>query len=565
MLEGGRGLAAIYDAMACGVVVRDADGAVMFANAAAHRIFGRPPEELLGSRALGGDRRVREDGSPMPDDEVPGVAALRGEPIRGVMMGMVRADGLVRWLLVDAVPVFGDDGAVRQVVSSFVDVTDRKKAERELERQALHDALTDLPNRTLLLDRLDQGIRTSRRHSTPLALLVMDLDRFKDVNDTFGHQAGDLLLREAAARLRHELRDVDTVARLGGDEFAILLQGTEEEGADQVARKIIETLQRPFEIGGEVHEIAVSIGIALCPRHGEDVDTLLRRADIAMYVAKRSSSGAAVYSEQREEEGKNQLALMAEFRHALKHDELRVMYQPIVGMEDKRAAGVEALARWRHPERGLVPPGEFVPLAERTGLVRQLFEHVLTTTLLQARSWHDAGVPLHAAVNVSPRNLLDPDLAAYVEKTMRGTDTRPEWLGFEITESMVMADNTRAIQTLHDIRSLGIEISIDDFGVGYSSLAYLQRLPAYAVKIDRSFVARMTRDRNSESIIELIIELAHSLGLQVIAEGIEDRATWNALAALSCDSAQGFFVAKPMVPAAIVAWMARSNRTSSGI
>src|SRR5213593_2987577 len=312
--------------MACGVIVRDAEGAVMFANAAAHRIFGRPPEEMLGSRALGGDRRLREDGTPMPDHEVPGVAALsQGAPVRNVMMGMVRADGLVRWLLVDAVPILDDDGSVRQVVSSFVEVTDRKKAERALERQALHDALTELPNRTLLLDRLEQGTRTARRLSTPLALLVMDLDRFKELNDAFGHGVGDLVLREVAARLQRELREVDTVARLGGDEFAMLLPGADEEGASRVARKIVSALQRPFQISGAAHEISGSIGIALCPRHGEDGDTLLRRADIAMYVAKRSSGGAAVYAEQHDEEGKNQLALMAELRHALEHDEMRVM------------------------------------------------------------------------------------------------------------------------------------------------------------------------------------------------------------------------------------------------
>ena len=343
----------------------------------------------------------------------------------------------------------------------------------------------------------------------------------------------------------------------------MLLPGADEEGASLVARKIVSALLRPFQISGVAHEISGSIGVALCPRHGEDVETLLRRADIAMYVAKRSSEGAAVYAEQHDEEGKNQLALMAELRHALEHDEMRVMYQPIVGMDDGRATRVEALARWRHPDRGLVSPSEFVPLAERTGLVRPLFELVLNQTLRQCRAWYDAGVQLHAAVNLSTRNLLDPDLSLVVGEAIANADARPEWLGLEITETMLMADPERAMQTMHELRALGVQLAIDDFGVGYSSLAYLQRLPAYAVKIDRSFVTRMTRDRNSESIVELIIELGHSLGLKVVAEGIEDRATWNALAGLRCDAAQGFYIARPMMPTAVVAWMARANRTRS--
>src|SRR5437867_12254962 len=294
-------LAAIYDAMACGVVVRNAAGAVVFANAAAKRIFGRPPEELEGREAPGEDRRVREDGTTMPDDEVPNVAAqARGESIRNVMMGMVRSDGYVRWLLLDAAPVKDAFGRVREVVSSFTDVTDRKKAEHELERQALHDTLTGLPNRSLLLDRLEQALRTSRRLSTPLALLVMDLDRFKEINDTFGHRAGDLLIGEAAQRITAYLRDYDTVARLGGDEFALILPGADEGGAGHVAQKIIAALQRPVDVEGDAHEIAISIGIAVSPQHGEGGESLMRRAEIAMYAATPTPRAAAVYAEPQE-------------------------------------------------------------------------------------------------------------------------------------------------------------------------------------------------------------------------------------------------------------------------
>jgi len=557
-------LGAIYDAMACGVVVRNAAGAVVFANAAAKRIFGRPPDELDGVAAPGEDRRVREDGSTMPDDEVPNVAAqARGEPIRNVMMGMVRADGYVRWLLVDAVPIKDASGHVREVVSSFTDVTDRKKAEHELERQALHDTLTGLPNRSLLLDRLEQALRTARRLATPLALLVMDLDRFKEINDTFGHRAGDLLIGEVAQRIMADLRETDTVARLGGDEFALILPGADEGGAGHVAQKIIAALQRPFEIEGAAHEVAISIGIAVSPQHGEDVETLMRRADMAMYVAKTTPGGSAVYAEQQDPEGSNQLAMMAELRHTLETDQLQVVYQPIVGFVEGEAMRVEVLARWRHPERGLIAPGEFIPLAERSGLVKSLFSRVLAMTLAQCAEWKLANLPVQAAVNLSIRNLLDPELPRVIDQALERAGIPPEWLAFEITESMLMAEPNRVLRTLAELRDIGVQFAIDDFGVGYSSLAYLQRLPAYAVKIDRSFVGRMTRDRGSAEIVKVITNLGHALGMKVIAEGIEDQATYDACAAVGCDSAQGFFVGRPMVATAIPAWLALGHRSTT--
>ena len=557
-------LGAIYDAMACGVVVRNAAGAVVFANAAAKRIFGRPPDELDGVAAPGEDRRVREDGTTMPDDEVPNVAAQAlGEPIRNVMMGMVRADGYVRWLLVDAVPIKDASGHVREVVSSFTDVTDRKKAEHELERQALHDTLTGLPNRSLLLDRLEQALRTARRLATPLALLVMDLDRFKEINDTFGHRAGDLLIGEVAQRIMADLRETDTVARLGGDEFALILPGADEGGAGHVAQKIIAALQRPFEIEGAAHEVAISIGIAVSPQHGEDVETLMRRADMAMYVAKTTPGGSAVYAEQQDPEGSNQLAMMAELRHTLETDQLQVVYQPIVGFVEGEAMRVEVLARWRHPERGLIAPGEFIPLAERSGLVKSLFSRVLAMTLAQCAEWKLANLPVQAAVNLSIRNLLDPELPRVIDQALERAGIPPEWLAFEITESMLMAEPNRVLRTLAELRDIGVQFAIDDFGVGYSSLAYLQRLPAYAVKIDRSFVGRMTRDRGSAEIVKVITNLGHALGMKVIAEGIEDQATYDACAAVGCDSAQGFFVGRPMVATAIPAWLALGHRSTT--
>ena len=559
-----RDLAAIYDAMACGVIVRDAAGAVVFANEAAKKIFGRPPEQLAGDQAAGGVRRIREDGTPMPDDEVPNIAAQQqGESIRNVMMGMVRADGYVRWLLVDAVPVKDAFGRVREVVSSFTDVTDRKKAELELERKTLYDPLTDLPNRILALDRLDQAIRTGQRFTTPVALLVMDLDRFKVVNDELGHAAGDQLLIEVATRLRADLRDQDTVARLGGDEFAIILPGSDEHGARRVAEKVTTALRRPFEIQNHAHEIGVSIGIAISPTHGDHVDAILRCADVAMYQAKRRASGVAVYSGAVELEGTDQLALVADLRRTLDRHELDVVYQPIVSLQTGTPIGVEALARWRHPERGLVDPARFIPLAERTGLVRPLFATVLEKTIAQAAVWRLDHVFLQASVNLSIGNLLDPELAVTVSDALRNAGAGPESLALEITESMLMADPERAMATLGSLQRLGVQLAIDDFGVGYSSLAYLQKLPAYAVKIDRTFVDRMTKDHGSAEIVKLIIQLGHSLGMTVTAEGVENRPTWEALSALHCDAAQGYFVARPMVGEAIASWMGRDHATKS--
>jgi len=562
-----RDLAAVYEAMACGVVVRDSAGAIVFANAAAHRIFGRPPDELAGFSGAAPDvRRVREDGTPMPDAEVPNVAAReQGEPVRNVTMGLIRSDGYVRWLLIDAVPIFGSDGDVREVVSSFTDVTDRKKAEHELERQTLQDQLTGLPNRTLLLDRLEQALRTSRRFATPLALLVMDLDRFKEVNDSFGHQAGDHLLREVASRIAVDLREVDTVARLGGDEFAIVLPGTDQVGAGRVAQRIIAALQRPFEIDSDGQELSVSIGIAVSPQHGEDVETLLRRADMAMYVAKQTPGGSAVYAEQQEPEGSHELALVSELRHTLETDRLSVMYQPIVGFRAGEVTRVEALARWRHPRRGLVPPGEFIPLAERAGLVKTLFARVLATTLAQCVAWREAKIPLQAAVNLSIRNLLDPELPRIVANALGRAGTPAEWLSLELTETMLVAEPAHVMQTLDELRALGVQIAIDDFGVGYSSLAYLQRLPVQSVKIDQSFIGRMTKDRGTAEIVKAIANLGHALGMSVVAEGIEDRDTYEACAAVGCDSAQGYFLGRPMVASAIPAWLALGNRSATTV
>jgi len=330
-----------------------------------------------------------------------------------------------------------------------------------------------------------------------------------------------------------------------------------------VAEKVTTALRRPFEIQNHAHEIGVSIGIAISPTHGDHVDAILRCADVAMYQAKRRASGVAVYSGAVELEGTDQLALVADLRRTLDRHELDVVYQPIVSLQTGTPIGVEALARWRHPERGLVDPARFIPLAERTGLVRPLFATVLEKTIAQAAVWRLDHVFLQASVNLSIGNLLDPELAVTVSDALRNAGAGPESLALEITESMLMADPERAMATLGSLQRLGVQLAIDDFGVGYSSLAYLQKLPAYAVKIDRTFVDRMTKDHGSAEIVKLIIQLGHSLGMTVTAEGVENRPTWEALSALHCDAAQGYFVARPMVGEAIASWMGRDHATKS--
>ena len=421
-----------------------------------------------------------------------------------------------------------------------------------LTRQALSDGLTRLPNRVLLRQRLEQAIQAD----TPLALLVIDLDRFKEVNDTLGHSTGDLLLQQLGPRFGAELRESDTLARLGGDEFAVLLPDTDTHEAQSVSERLLRALERPFDLDGAGVEVGGSIGVAVYPDHGADADTLLRRADVAMYLAKETRSGVAVYAPDRDYHSPDRLALVADLRRAIDHDELVLYYQPKIDVRTGALVAVEALLRWPHPSRGLVPPDEFILLAEQTRLIRPLSRWVLRAALRQCAAWRADGLDLPVAVNLSAQDLQDPALPDLVAEQLTACGVSPEHLQLEITESGLLADPPRARERLARLRALGVRVAIDDFGTGYSSLSYLQRLPVDELKIDRSFVQGMAADESARAIVRAVIDLADDLGLRVVAEGVEDRATWDVLAALGCDVAQGYYFSPPLPAPDLVGWAA---------
>jgi diguanylate cyclase (GGDEF)-like protein len=406
---------------------------------------------------------------------------------------------------------------------------------------------------------VQEAIGRAQRDGHAVALLVMDLDRFKEVNDTFGHHYGDLLLRQLGEHLGSVLRECDTIARLGGDEFAVLLPAATADDARQVAARLLRVLEQPFALNGLQLEIDASIGIALAPEHGTDADTLLRRADVAMYVAKRSSSGYALYSVEQDQHSPMRLALVGELRRAIDTNELSLYFQPKVSHASGRITSVEALVRWQHPRHGLLGPDQFVPIAEQTGLIRPLAHWVLNAALRQCHRWRQEGVDLAVAVNLSMRNLHDPQIVEMIGALLKQWGVPPVRLIVEITESSLMADAARAMEVLTRLRSMGVGISIDDFGTGYSSLAYLKRLPVDELKIDKSFVQHMAADDNDAAIVRSTIGLAHDLGLRVVAEGIEDEATWALLAELGCDVAQGYFVSRPLPAAELGGWLQASR------
>ena len=451
------------------------------------------------------------------------------------------------------------NGASAGHVWSFRDITDRKRAEANLQHQALHDALTGFPNRVLLYDRLRQALLIATREGGSAALLMLDLDRFKEVNDTFGHQAGDRLLQQVALRFQSVLRESDTVARLGGDEFAVLLPNADTTAAGRCAQNLLDVTDAPFTLEGQVLSIGTSIGIALFPSHGDDASTLLRRADVAMYVAKRSGTKYAFYSPEQDRNTANRLSLMNELRTAIEENQLVLHYQPVVQITDRKLVRFEALVRWRHPRQGLIMPNLFIPLAEQSGMISLVSRWVIGAVCRQARAFHDRGICVPIAVNLSVRDLQDLQLPDILARMARENGVTPHALEIEITESAIMSDPGRALRVLGRLRAMGVGLSIDDFGTGYSSLSYLSILPVNELKIDRSFVSGMGQNENDLAIVRATIDLAHSLRLRTVAEGVEDEATWNLLAGLGCDTVQGYYVSRPIPAADAVTWVAQHD------
>ena len=428
-------------------------------------------------------------------------------------------------------------------------------ANRELEYLAMHDPLTGLPNRILLQDRLLQVIRAGRREAASFALMILDIDGFKDVNDSLGHQAGDRLLQEVATRLVSRLRQSDTAVRLGGDEFAILLPGVAHgAGAEKVARKLLRTLEEPVVLGDRRVSVTASCGVALFPTHGDEVGVLLRHADRAMYEAKRGRRGFLVFTPAMDEEGDNRLRLQVDLEQAIGHGDLVLHYQPTIDLVTGKISGAEALVRWQHPVLGMLPPAQFVPLAERTHLMGPLTFYVLRLAATQARAWAEQGRPLPIAVNVSAVNLDDNEFVESVGRTLQNAGVASELIEFEVTETALMRDPERAQAAIQALSELGVRVAIDDFGTGYSSMTYLRKLAVAKIKIDKSFVMDMGVSRNDSVIVRSIIDLGHSLGLKVVGEGVETAEAMAVLASLGCDYAQGFHLARPMDAQAFDAW-----------
>jgi len=434
--------------------------------------------------------------------------------------------------------------------------------EDELERQSRRDRLTGLSSRSELVDRLEDAVGTAKATGERLGLLLMDLDRFKDVNATFGHRHGDRMLAEVGRRLAGVRGGADTLARLGGDEFALLAAGAGVDDAGRAAERMLDALRDPFDLAGTPVEVGASIGVALFPDHGEDADTLLRRADIAMYQAKRGEQGHAIYAVEDDDSSTERLALIADLRRGIAAGELELHYQPKVNCADREVHSVEALVRWRHPRHGMVPPDRFIGLAEQTGLIRELTEWVLGEALHQCAAWDARGISVDVAVNVSARNLRDASLPELVAERLRREGLSPARLIVEITENALMIEPHAAHETMARLREMGVRIAIDDFGTGYASLSYLQRLPAHELKIDRSFVRGLADDHADAAIVRSTISLGHDLGLSVVAEGVEDSETLELLSRAGCDVAQGYVLTRPVPPAELVDWLLHSPWTS---
>ena len=510
-----------------------------------HELTGRTPAELMPP---GEAERVREwlrhhmraDGS-----------------FNDLEHTIVDRHGETRWVLVNAVGMFDATGKRIGQRGTGRDITDRKTAEARISYLATRDPLTELPNRVLFNDRLEQGIVAARRSGQSLALLFIDLDRFKNINDSLGHQVGDLLLREVADRMQACIRKGDTLSRLGGDEFVVTLEGLQQaEDAAQVAAKIIKTLSRPCEIAGHTLNTSCSIGISIYPLDAEDDRGLMKNADTAMYHAKeRGRNNYQFFSPEMNVRAVERHSLETALRAALDRHEFALYYQPLVDMRGGKIVGVEALLRWQHPQRGMLSPATFMAVAEESGLIEPIGQWVLRTACQRAKAWLDSGYPaLKVAVNISARELIRPrEFARGISRILSSTGLDPRFLELEMTESLLIQNAEENIAVLRKLGDEGVRIAVDDFGKGYSSLSYLRQLPIDALKIDRSFVRDIERDSKDVAIIRAIVAMAHSLGLQVTAEGVETRGQLEALARLGCDEYQGYLFSRPLPPVEIAA------------
>jgi diguanylate cyclase (GGDEF)-like protein len=570
--------ASIHSKRLVGLIVWDASGQVVYASAPLTRTaMRRPPKELASAFAGQTHTRLISSADPATD---PGLHAIieKSGPVLQIVSPDATSAGTARAVLQSLVPWLPVERNIRHQtmlmgaallgglfvfwLALYRLVT---RASRRLREQAdhnhnlaNHDPLTGLPNRELLRRRTLASIKRANRTGRRVALLLLDLDRFKEINDTLGHHHGDLLLQEIGPRLSRVMREGDCIARLGGDEFVVLLPDVADAvHAQTLGRRIRAELAAPFVLEGVSLDVEASVGIAVTPEHGTDFSTLLQHADVAMYVAKKAHLGLSVYDRVLDDHSPLRLALISELRAALADPGQFILhYQPKLDMKSGKLTGFEALVRWQHPERGLLVPDEFIPDAERTGMIRTLTDLVLSEAVRQVNVWKQAGVNTPVAVNLSTRCLLDPQFPDDVGALLSAHGIAGCELVLEITESAIMADPERAHEILTRLVALGIGISIDDFGTGYSSMAHLKRLPIDQIKIDKSFVIDLVDNANDAAIVRSMVDLARGLGLGVVAEGVETEETWKHLLSIGCTSAQGFYLSRPMAAEDVLPWVA---------
>ncbi len=547
----------ILDQIHESVISMDLDGFITGWNRGAEKLFGYTPQEAIGKHIL----FLYAD--PDADDDSEGFQeAFLENGSRELEVRRRRKSGEIFWASLQLTLMRDEAGAPSGMIGYLSDITDRKHAEDRIHYLAYYDGLTNLPNRTLFFKLVDQALAEARRSHQHGAILFIDLNRFKPINDTLGHAVGDRLLQGIAERLRDVVRGQDVVARLGGDEFVVaLFDIARREHAAVVAQKLLAALDPPLYVDNHELKIGAAIGISTYPRDGEDTVTLLRMADIAMYRAKQAEKdGYAFFSEEMNQRAQDRMRIESGLRQAIANGQLLLHYQPKIDLASGRIVGAEALVRWRHPERGMVPPGEFIPVAEESGLVTRLSSWVLDDALRQARVWQDAGLPAtKIAVNLSARDFA-PGLAARITAMLETRGLAPDWLELEITEGMLTESSESVIAMMDELAAQGVALALDDFGTGYSSLAYLKRFPIDTLKIDRSFVRGIPDDGNDCAIAGAIVSMAQRLGHRVIAEGVETAEQLAFLRTLGCDEIQGYLFSPPVDGEAFAAMLRADQR-----
>ncbi len=553
-------LSSVLEQTADIVIVTDIDGVIEYVNPSFERVTGYTYEEAVGQTPalLSSDKHKKEFYQHMWE------TILSGESYTNIMINR-RKDGSLYYEEKTITPIRDQTGRITHFVSTAKDISERMQVQERLQHMAHHDALTDLPNRNLFLDRLQQALIRARHHNRLVAVMFMDLDRFKNINDTLGHNTGDQLLLQLSERLKHSVRDGDTIARFGGDEFAILLDDVDNENSiAAVAQKLLQTLSEPFHVNSHELFITASIGIAIFPHDGEDPDTLLRNADVAMYRAKElGKNNYQFYSDDMSARNFERLTLESHLRHALAREQFVLHYQPQVDARQNRIVGVEALLRWQHPELGLVSPSNFIALLEETGLIEEVGEWVLETACRQSKIWYDAGFDdLQMSVNISSRQFNNTEFINVLHNTLDRTGVNPECLELELTESMLMRQASSVVTALKSLNELGVRFAIDDFGTGYSSLSYLRRFPIETIKIDRSFIRDITEDPDDAAITRAIVVMARNLSLKVIAEGVETEKQLAFLKENDCHLIQGFYYSPPLPVEEMTALLEKQGQRS---